>query len=52
MQWSGVASEKAEKELREREEAFNIKILVDCGCGLTVGYFDVNKEGYVLTNVI
>ena len=28
MEWSGVGGESAEKELREREEAFNVKVVV------------------------
>ena len=52
MEWQGVESETAEMDLREREEAFNVKIVLECECGHVVGYFDVNRNNYVLTNLI
>jgi len=52
MLWSGVGSKTAEEELKTREEAFNVKILVECDCGYSVGYFDINRESYILMNVI
>jgi hypothetical protein len=52
MEWSGAGSSEAERELREREEAFNVKILTECSCGYAVGYYDINKDCYVLTNVL
>ncbi len=52
MEWGGVESKEAESLLKRREEEFNVKIIVECHCGYVVGYYDVNKECYMLTNVI
>lgn len=40
------------KLLVDREEEFNIKIICACSCGVDIGYYDVNKEAYVLINVV
>lgn len=52
MLWSGASSKTAEEELKVREDAINVKILIECNCGYSVGYFDINRESYILMNVI
>jgi hypothetical protein len=47
-----VLGEHAGKVLAEREEEFNVKIVCSCECGVDIGYYDVNRNAYVLVNVV
>lgn len=46
------APENMKKYLVSREEEFNVKIVCTCECGANAGFYDVNKEAYILSNVI